>query len=60
MFVNKDRPGGAAMLAAVFCFLMAFFQLYLGLQTGGVPPEFLLYVVLGIIFAVVWYSFRRL
>jgi len=60
MFINKDRPGWAAMLAAVFCIAMAFVQLYLGLQTGGVPPEFVLYLVLGLIFAAMWYGFRKL
>ncbi len=61
MFTNKDRPGGsAALFAAVFCIAMAFVQLYLGLQTGGVPPEFALYLVLGLIFAAMWYAFRKL
>jgi hypothetical protein len=60
MLINKDRPGGAALLAAVFCIVMALVQLYLGLQTGGVPPEFGLYLVLGLIFAAMWYAFRKL
>ncbi len=60
MFINKDRPGWTAMLAAVFCIAMALVQLYLGLQTGGVPPEFALYLALGLIFAAMWYAFRKL
>jgi membrane protein implicated in regulation of membrane protease activity len=59
MFINKDRPGGIALLAAVFCLAMAIFELYLGQGTGGVPPEFLLFVTLSAIFALLWYSVRK-
>lgn len=59
-FINKQNPGPTAGIAAIFCALAALFQLYLGLQSGGVPPEFVLFGVLALIFAGLWWASRRL
>jgi|GEM_PF-4977536 len=59
-FVNRQNPGPIAGLAAIFCTLAALYQLYLGLQGGGIPPEFALFGVLALIFAALWWASRRL
>ncbi|MBF6614076.1 MAG: hypothetical protein IVW55_13185 [Chloroflexi bacterium] len=56
---NKPRPALSAGITAIFCLVAALFQLYLGLSTGGVPPEFVLFSVLALIFAGVWWTARR-
>jgi hypothetical protein len=38
---------------------VALFQLYLGLQVGGFPPETVLFGILALIFALLWWTSRR-
>jgi hypothetical protein len=55
---GTQGPRRAAGIAAIFCVLAAFFQLYLGLRSGGVPPEFVLFGTLALIFGALWWRWR--
>jgi len=39
--------------------VLAFLNLYLGLQSGGMPPEFIMFGVLALVFAAVWWVARK-
>jgi hypothetical protein len=55
---TKSSAARAAGFAALFCLVAAFYQLFIGLYNGGVPPEFALFATLAVIFSVVWYTRR--
>lgn len=57
--INKQNPGPIAGFAAIVCVLLAFLNLYLGLQSGGMPPEFIMFSVLALVFAAVWWVARK-
>ena len=56
---SRRTPGMTAGLASIFCIGVALFQLYLGLQVGGFPPETVLFGILALIFALLWWTSRR-
>ncbi|HEX8222147.1 MAG TPA: hypothetical protein VF914_23375 [Chloroflexia bacterium] len=56
---RRRTSGLAAGLASLFCVGVAVFQLYLGLQVGGFPPETVLFGSLALIFALLWWTSRR-
>ena len=56
---RKRTSGLVAGLASLFCVGVALFQLSLGLQVGGFPPETVLFGSLALIFALVWWTSRR-
>ncbi|MEA2576205.1 MAG: hypothetical protein QOH93_3503 [Chloroflexia bacterium] len=56
---RTSTAGLTAGLASLFCVGVALFQLYLGLQVGGFPPETLLFGTLALIFAMLWWTSRR-
>ncbi len=58
--VNKQNPGPIAGAAAIFCAFFAMFNLYFGLQSGGIPPEFVMFGVLTLVFSAVWWAARRI
>ncbi|MFL5734411.1 MAG: hypothetical protein ACJ78Q_14585 [Chloroflexia bacterium] len=57
----KTKTSSAALaagLAAIFCAVASIYQLSIGLYNGGVPPEFVLFAILAVIFGFVWYTRR--
>ena len=58
--VNKQNPGPIAGMAAIFCAVFAGINLVLGLQSGGVSPEFVMFLVLSGVFTAVWWVARRI
>ncbi len=56
---RRRTSGLAAGLASLFCVAVALFQLYLGLRVGGFPPETVLFGILALIFALLWWTSRR-
>jgi hypothetical protein len=55
---KSSSAARAAGLAAIFCLIAAIYQLLIGLYNGGVPPEFVLFAVLAVIFGLAWYTRR--
>ena len=53
---RKRTSGLVAGLASLFCVGVALFQLSLGLQVGGFPPETVLFGILALIFALLWWT----
>ena len=56
--MNKHNPARVAGIFSILSLVAAFVQLMIGLQYGGVPPETVLFVVLGVIFAALWRTLR--
>lgn len=56
---RANSPGLASGLAAISCVGIALFWLFVGLLSGGVPPETALFGVLALIFASLWWATRR-
>lgn len=56
---RANSSGLASGLAAVSCVGIALFWLFVGLSSGGVPPETALFGVLALIFAAHWWATRR-
>ena len=56
---ERRTSGLAAGLASLFCVGVALFQLYLGLQVGGFPPETVLFGSLALVFALLCWASRR-
>ena len=58
--IHKQNPRPIAGAAAIVSALLAVFNLYFGLQSGGVPPEFVMFSLLTLVFAAVWWVARRI
>ncbi len=57
--MKRYNPGLAAGVVAIVALLAALLQLIIGLQTGGIPPETILFAVIAIIFAALWRTLRQ-
>ena len=55
---NRKRPTLAAGLAAIFCLLVAIFNLVVN-AIGGLPAEVPLFTALTLIFGALWYTLRK-
>jgi hypothetical protein len=53
---SSSRVAG---IVALVCLAATLFQLAIGLIEGGLPPEVVLFGVLALIFAAVWWTLRR-
>jgi uncharacterized membrane protein len=58
--INKQNPGPIAGFATIVCVALAVINLVLGLQSGGIPPEFPMFLILAFVFGVVWLVARRI
>jgi type III secretory pathway component EscS len=59
-FMQKQDPGGVALLAALFCFIFAIFQGVTAFQTGNIPAELILLVVLTFVFLAAWWVAKKI
>jgi hypothetical protein len=56
--MNRRTPARPIAIAALFCVLAALFVLVTTLPEGGIPPEFVLFVVLAAVFGALWWTLR--